>query len=78
MEQLERAVELKSDDPIINDHLGDAYWQVGRRNEARFQWERALGFKPEASVIPAIKRKLDEGLEPPTPLKGGSANSGRG
>ena len=27
---LERAVELKPEDPTINDHLGDAYWRVGR------------------------------------------------
>ena len=28
--QLERAIELKPEDPTINDHLGDAYWRVGR------------------------------------------------
>jgi Flp pilus assembly protein TadD len=28
--ELERAVELRPADPTINDHLGDAYWQVGR------------------------------------------------
>ena len=31
VEQLERAVELEPADPDINDHLGDAYWRVGRR-----------------------------------------------
>ncbi|HBJ91366.1 MAG TPA: hypothetical protein DDZ43_00680, partial [Hyphomonadaceae bacterium] len=31
---LEHAVELSSNDPTLNDHLGDAYWRVGRRIEA--------------------------------------------
>ena len=39
---LERAVELMPDDPTINDHLGDAYAQVGRNREAIFQWQRSL------------------------------------
>ncbi|MDP7081000.1 MAG: hypothetical protein QF415_13985, partial [Candidatus Undinarchaeales archaeon] len=30
---------LKAD---ITDHLGDIYWRVGRQNEAKFQWQRAL------------------------------------
>ena len=30
MRELERAVSLKPDDPVLNDHLGDAYWRVGR------------------------------------------------
>lgn len=66
---LERAVELRPDDPVINDHLGDAFWRVGRYSEARFQWRRALGLKPEADLVPAIERKLDQGLElPPKPV----------
>jgi predicted negative regulator of RcsB-dependent stress response len=35
------------DDPIVNDHLGDVYWKVGRKREARFQWKRAISFDPE-------------------------------
>ena len=45
-DQLERAVELRPVDPVINDHYGDALWMVGRKTEARFQWKRALSFKP--------------------------------
>lgn len=59
---LERAVELQPTDPVLNDHLGDAYWRVGRRNEARFQWHRALSFKPEADQIGLIEEKLKSGL----------------
>ncbi|BAI76553.1 TPR repeat-containing protein (plasmid) [Azospirillum sp. B510] len=60
--KLERAVELKPGDPTINDHLGDAYWRAGRRNEARFQWTRALRNADEDTDKGAIQDKLDKGL----------------
>ncbi|MBU2091440.1 MAG: tetratricopeptide repeat protein, partial [Alphaproteobacteria bacterium] len=61
--QLERAIELRPGDPTINDHLGDAYWKVGRRVEARFQWQRVLTLKPEDAELEAsVQRKLADGL----------------
>ena len=60
---LERAAELMATDPIVNDHLGDAYWAVGSKNEARFQWRRALSFNPEEVEETRIKRKLQVGLD---------------
>ena len=60
---MERAVELMPLDPIINDHLGDVYWAVNRRNEARFQWHRALSFDPEEKDADRIYKKLDIGLD---------------
>ena len=60
---MERAVELVADDPIINDHLGDVYWAVDRKREARFQWRRALSFEPEEKDANRIRRKLDVGLD---------------
>ena len=62
VKNLERAVLLTPGDPTINDHLGDAYWRVGREREARFQWEKALSLEPEEDQIPIIKKKLKEGL----------------
>jgi tetratricopeptide (TPR) repeat protein len=64
---MERAVELMATDPIVNDHLGDVYWAVGRKTEARFQWRRALSFAtdysgPEAVDPKRIQRKLEVGL----------------
>ncbi|MCP3971001.1 MAG: tetratricopeptide repeat protein [Rhodobacteraceae bacterium] len=60
---LERATELMPVDPIVNDHLGDAYWAVGRRIEAEFQWKRALSFDPEEKDADRIRRKLEVGLD---------------
>lgn len=59
---LERAVELLPQEAVILDHLGDAYWRVGRRLEARYQWQRALGSKPEPDLKPQLERKLEDGL----------------
>jgi tetratricopeptide (TPR) repeat protein len=60
---LEKATELMPVDPIINDHLGDAYWAVGRKIEAEFQWHRALSFEPEEKDADRIRRKLEVGLD---------------
>ncbi|MFG0276275.1 MAG: hypothetical protein ACF8QF_14590, partial [Phycisphaerales bacterium] len=37
---LRRATELTDsrNDPVVHDHLGDAYWQVGREDDAQRQW----------------------------------------
>ena len=47
---------------MLNDHLGDAYWKVGRHQEARFQWSRALSFDPEPDQAPKLQQKLEQGL----------------
>lgn len=71
-ETLEHANELVPEDATINDHLGDAYWRTGREVEARYQWERALQFKPDADEAKAIQAKLDHGLgAAPAKVSGG-------
>lgn len=60
---MEHAVTLEAVDPIVNDHLGDVYWAVGRKTEAHFQWKRALSFGPEPELADRIKRKLEIGLD---------------
>ena len=57
---LERAVELEAGDATINGHLGDAYWEAGRRLEAIYQWRRALNLKPDAEE----KERLENRLRP--------------
>ena len=65
---MEKAVERMPIDPIVNDHLGDVYWAVGRLREAEFQWHRALSFITDdtdlSDVNPdRIRRKLEVGLD---------------
>lgn len=60
---LEQASELDPSEPIINDHLGDAYWMVDRKREAESQWRRALAFGAEEKDATRIRRKLDVGLD---------------
>jgi len=60
---MERASELMPVDPIVNDHLGDVYWAVGRKLEAEFQWRRALSFDPEEKELQRIRKKLAIGLD---------------
>ncbi|WP_416900291.1 MAG: hypothetical protein ACMVY4_09670 [Minwuia sp.] len=59
---MERAASLRPQDSTINDHLGDAYWHVGRRRESCFQWRHALQLDPDPDLIPAIRAKLADGL----------------
>ncbi|TVQ81761.1 MAG: tetratricopeptide repeat protein [Micavibrio sp.] len=59
---LEYSVERVPYDPTINDHLGDAYWRVGRRVEARFQWERAYGLSEDGDEKKRLRYKINFGL----------------
>jgi tetratricopeptide (TPR) repeat protein len=68
-EHLERAAELRPSDPVIIDHYADGLWRVGRREEARFQWRRALSFEPESDVADRLRDKIANGLDP-LPLAG--------
>lgn len=67
VEKLEQAVELEAGDPEINNHLGDAYWRVGRRIEAEFQWKRVLTLDPPANIKADVDAKLASGLGPKGP-----------
>ena len=60
IKMLEHAVELQSEDATVNGHLGDAYWAVGRKLEAQFQWRRALNLKPDQEDVPKLEAKLHE------------------
>lgn len=62
VEVLEEAVELEAGDPEINNHLGDAYWMVGRKDEAGFQWRRVLTLNPDDRIKADAEKKLASGL----------------
>ncbi|MGZ3351693.1 MAG: tetratricopeptide repeat protein, partial [Xanthobacteraceae bacterium] len=75
VKNLERAIDLKPEDPTINDHLGDAYWRVGRTLEAKFQWAHARDLKPEPEDLPKIEAKIENGLpDVATPSSAASAD----
>jgi tetratricopeptide (TPR) repeat protein len=59
---LEKAVSLRPADTTINEHLGDAYWQVGRKTEAIFQWNHALITNKEKEREILIKDKIKNGF----------------
>jgi len=68
VEILEQAIELEAGDPEINNHLGDAYWMVGRKDEAVFQWRRVLTLKPDDKNKADAEKKLASGLGPTSKL----------
>ena len=74
---LERAVYLDPADPEINDHLGDAYWRLGRRTEAAYQWRHVLVLRPEPGLKSRIEGKLANGLPDALPV-GPSTSVGKG
>ncbi len=58
---MERAVEYEAGNAIINEHLGDVYWRLGRFRDARFQWAHARSLKQHNSE--QLKARLDEKIE---------------
>jgi tetratricopeptide (TPR) repeat protein len=73
---LEKAVELLPYDSTLNDHLGDAYWQTGRRLEAKFQWERAANNADDAQAKETIGKKLVSGLPEPSLVREAKTDTG--
>lgn len=69
VEKLEEAIELEAGDPDINNHLGDAYWRIGRRDEAEFQWKRVLTLDPDVKMKTEVATKLASGLGPTGPAQ---------
>lgn len=59
--QLKRAAERigGGGDPVISEHLGDAYFLLGRRREALQMYEEALQQKPRQGEQPDLRGKLD-------------------
>ncbi|HEX3673401.1 MAG TPA: tetratricopeptide repeat protein [Rhizomicrobium sp.] len=56
------AVLLVPGDPTINEHLGDAYWKIGRKLDAQFQWNHALADGPDDAQKAKLEEKLKDGL----------------
>jgi tetratricopeptide (TPR) repeat protein len=66
---IERANDLSRSDPNaeILDHLGDVYWRLNRRDDARRVWNEALTARPEAERRRDLEQKVRRGLTEPAP-----------
>jgi tetratricopeptide (TPR) repeat protein len=51
----------------IEDHLGDIYWHLDRKDEAREAWQAALDDYPNEEKRAEIEAKLESGLSGPPP-----------
>lgn len=58
IEELGRAVTMM-DDPVIYEHLGDAYLKKGDRKKAKDNWQQALRLNPEQKSIQEKIEKLN-------------------
>jgi Flp pilus assembly protein TadD len=61
---LTQAVEMSPDDAEVNAHLGDAFFAAGEKLQADYQWQRALGLKPDPKLQAEIEGKLKQ-VQPP-------------
>jgi tetratricopeptide (TPR) repeat protein len=66
---IERANALSAGDPNaeVLDHLGDIYWRLNRRDEARNVWRQALTADPDQIRRQSLERKVSRGLTAPAP-----------
>jgi tetratricopeptide (TPR) repeat protein len=62
---LERASAGEPGEPTINEHLGDVYWALGRRIDARYAWRAAL-VTAETKDLPRIRSKIETAPTPAT------------
>lgn len=58
IEELERAADLTGGDPVVAEHLGDAYRLVGHRERALRMYEEALRHAPRSQEQPALRDKV--------------------
>ena len=64
---LELAKSINPINPVIINHLADAYWENNRKQEAIYEWQKVLSLKKYDSVTEPIdykeiKRKINRGL----------------
>ena len=59
LEELHRAQELTGGDPVISEHIGDAYLLLNERRLALEQFEEALERGPRTNEQPHLSEKLE-------------------
>ena len=59
VQELQRAVELTGGDPVISEHLGDAYLLMDDKQRALEKFEEAVAQEPRDGEQPTLLEKLD-------------------
>jgi tetratricopeptide (TPR) repeat protein len=59
---LEKASELLPSDSTIYDHLGDAYWKIGHKIIAKFEWQYAIDHSKDPEEQERLQNKINNGL----------------
>jgi tetratricopeptide (TPR) repeat protein len=59
LSELARADELTGGDPVISEHMGDAYLLLDDRRRALDKFEEALNLGPRENEQPDLHRKLE-------------------
>jgi len=57
--ELEKAAELTGGDPVISEHLGDAYLALEDRQRALAFYEEAVNLEPREGEQPKLREKLE-------------------
>ena len=57
LRELRRAVAKAKEDPVIFEHLGDAYAKNGLEEDALAAWEKSLSLDPNAD---GVKQKVQD------------------
>lgn len=68
---IERANDLSVNEPNaeVLDHLGDIYWRLNRRDDARTAWRQALDARPDALRRRELEQKIARGMTTPAPRR---------
>jgi tetratricopeptide (TPR) repeat protein len=61
LKALHRAEELTGGDPVVSEHLGDAYLLLDEKEQALENYEQAVELDPREGEQPDLMKKL-EGL----------------
>jgi tetratricopeptide (TPR) repeat protein len=62
---IKKALELRDaigeDGSVLNEHLGDIYFEIGNKEKALYHWEEALKINPEnEDVVNKVKKVIDK------------------
>ena len=55
---LEKSVSILPNSSEVTDHLGDCYLKLNRKQEAIFEWRKAIQYESDKNIIKKIKEKI--------------------